>query len=177
MWTCVRSWSGTRSRRFSRSSLVLAAFLLLIAATSVEARPGKISREPLVITSNRMDAEKLGDKVTFTENVTLKKEGMTITSDVVTVYYNTGTKDIRTVKAHGNVVVRKEGRVALSDDALYSSREETIVLTGDASIIENDNKLKGDKITLFIADDRSIVEGGGKVLFYKDKTPENKNRK
>ena len=165
------------SKRYSRNSLVLVASLLLIAATSVEARPGKNTREPLVITSNRMDAEKLGDKVTFTGNVTLKKEGMTLKADVMIVYYDVGSKNIRKVEAHGNVVVRKEGRVALSNNALYSSREETIVLTGDASIIENENKLGGEKITLFMADDRSIVEGGGKVMFYKDKALENRKSK
>jgi lipopolysaccharide export system protein LptA len=160
-----------------RNSLFLVASLFLIAATSGGARRDKNAREPLVITSNRMHAEKLGDKVTFTENVTLKKEGMTLSSDVMTVYYNARSKDIREVDAHGNVVVRKDGRVAHSNDAVYSRQGETIVLTGDASIIENENKIGGEKITLFMADDRSIIEGKGKVMFYKDKSPENRKRK
>jgi lipopolysaccharide export system protein LptA len=165
------------SKQFSRNSLSVVVSLLLLAATSVEGRPGKNAREPLVITSNSMDAEKLGDRVTFTGQVTLKKESMTLTSDVMVVYYDPGSKDIRKVEAHGNVTVRKEGRLAFSNDALYSSREETIVLTGNASIIENENRLGGEKITLFMADDRSIVEGGGKVMFYKDKALENGKRK
>jgi lipopolysaccharide export system protein LptA len=165
------------SKQFSRNSLFIVASLLLIAATSVEGRPGKNVREPLVITSNSMNAEKLGDKVTFTGKVTLKKAGMTLTSDVMIIYYDIGSKDIRKVEAHGNVIVRKEGRVAFSNDALYSNRQETIVLTGNASIIENENRIGGEKITLFLADDRSIVEGGGKVMFYKDKALENGKRK
>ena len=165
------------SKQFFRNSLFLIASLLVIEATSVDARSGKNTQEPLVITSNRMDAEKLGDKVTFTGKVTLKKEGMTLTSDVMIVYYDVRSKDIRKVEAHGNVEVRKGGRVALSNNALYSSREETIVLTGNASITENENTLGGEKITLFMTDDRSIVEGGGKVMFYKDKTQENRKIK
>ncbi len=157
--------------------MLLVAALLLIAAKSGGARLDKNTREPLVITSNSMEAVKLGDKVTFTGDVTLKKEGMTLSSDVMIVHYGAGSKDIRDVEAHGNVVVRKEGRVALSKNALYSKKEETIVLTGDASIFENENKIGGDKITLFMADDRSIIEGGGKVMFYKDKPTENRNRK
>jgi lipopolysaccharide export system protein LptA len=165
------------SKQFSRNSLFIVASLLLIAATSVEGRPSKNVREPLVITSNSMNAEKLGDKVTFTGKVTLKKAGMTLTSDVMIIYYDIGSKDIRKVEAHGNVIVRKEGRVAFSNDALYSNLQETIVLTGNASIIENENRIGGEKITLFLADDRSIVEGGGKVMFYKDKALENGKRK
>jgi lipopolysaccharide export system protein LptA len=163
--------------RSFKSSLFLAAFLLLIAATFGNARTDKNTREPLVITSHRMHAEKLGDKVTFTEKVTLKKEGMTLTSDVMVVFYDPGSKDIRKIEAHGNIEVHKDGRVAHSNNALYSRRAETIVLTGDASIIENENKIGGEKITLFMADDRSIIEGRGKVMFYNDKSPESRKRK
>jgi lipopolysaccharide export system protein LptA len=178
MWTCAISWSRTMSKQCFRNSLFFAASLLLMAATFPNVRPGKNTGEPIVITSNNMHAEKLGDKVTFTEKVTLKNEGMTLTSDVMIVYYNAGSKDIREVEAHGNVVVRKDGRVALANNALYSPGEGgMIVLTGDASIVETENKIGGEKITLFMADDRSIIEGRGKVMFYKDKSVEGRKSK
>jgi lipopolysaccharide export system protein LptA len=165
------------SKQYFRNSLFLAASLFLIAAASGKVRPAQNTREPLVITSKSMHAEKLGDKVTFTDQVTLKQEGMTLTSDVMTVYYNAGSKDVQRVEAHGNVAVRKDGRVAHSNNALYSQAEDTIVLTGDANIIENENKIDGEKITLFMADDRSIIEGKGKVKFYNDKSQETRKRK
>ncbi len=151
--------------------------MLLIAAKSDGVQFDNKTREPLVVTSNRMEAVNLGDMVTFTGDVTLKKEGMSISSDVMIVHYDSVSKDIREIEAHGNVVVRKEGRVAFSNDALYSKAEETIVLTGNASIFENENKIGGEKITLFMADDRSIIEGGGKVMFYKDNALESGKRK
>ncbi len=156
-------------RPFCKNSLVAIAAVFLLVDTSHAARPGKTTGEPIVITSSRMEAEKLGDKVTFIGNVTLKKEGMTLSSDSMVVFYDAGTKDIREIEAYGNVVVHKDGRVALSNVASYFSREEKIVLTGDARIIENENQIGGDKITLFMRDDRSIVEGG-KVLLYQEKT-------
>jgi lipopolysaccharide export system protein LptA len=156
------------SKRYFRNSLLIAASFLLPAAMSGAAETGSNAREPVVITSKRMQADKLGDKVTFTGNVAMKKEGMTLTSDTMIVFYDVGSKDIREIEAHGNVVVRKENRVAHSHDASYYSREEKIVLTGDARIVENENELGGEKITLFLRDDRSIVEGG-RVLIYKNK--------
>lgn len=143
--------------------------LFFIAATPGPGKQLKGKREPIVITSNRMEGEKLGDKVTFLGDVTLKKEGMTLNADSMIVFYDAPSKGINQIEAHGNVVVRKDGRVALSKKAFYYSREEKIVLTGDARIIENENQLGGERITLFMRDDRSIVEGG-KVLFYQDKT-------
>lgn len=155
------------SKPFFRSSLVVLAVLVsAVAAASERQAEGK--REPIVITANRMEADKLGDKVTFQGDVTLKKEGMTLYSDVMVVRYNAPSKGIQEIDATGNVVVRKEGRVALSRKASYFSREEKIVLTGDARIIENENQLGGERITLFIRDDRSIVEGG-KVQFYQER--------
>ena len=165
------------SKQFFRNSLLLAASLVLMGAASDDGRSDKSKREPLVITSDRMDAEQLGKKVTFTGNVTLKKEGMVLSSDLITVQYDIGTKDVRDAEAKGNVVVRKEERVGLSDHALYDRRAETIVLTGNARIIENENQFGGEKITLFMADDRSIVEGGGKVMFYQNKAQESRKRK
>ena len=157
------------SRRYFRNSLlVVASVAVLTAVQSLAAPPVKKEAEPIVITSNRMEAEKLGDKVTFSGKVELKKEGMTVTSDQMIVFYDPGSKNIREIIARGNVVVRKEGRVALANLATYSLREEKIVLTGDARIIENENQVGGQKIILFMRDDRSIVEGG-KVLLYQDK--------
>lgn len=154
------------SKRCFRNSVLLSVSLFLAAAPEGAAQEhGK--REPIVITSDSMKAAKLDDRVEFSGNVTLKKEGMTLSSDTVAVLYDGRTKGIREIEAQGNVVVRKEGRVAHANRAQYYSREEKIVLTGDARIIENENELGGDRITLFMRDDRSIVEGG-KVLFYQD---------
>ncbi len=152
------------------------ASVVLVAAAPETSGPEQGKREPIVITSRRMEADKLGDKVTFTGDVVLKKEGMTVNSDSMVVFYDVPTKDIREIEAFGNVVVRKEGRIALSDRASYNSREEKIVLTGNARIIEGENQLGGERITLFMRDDRSIVEGG-KVLFYQDKQVEGKKRR
>ncbi len=159
------------SRQCFRNNLLIMAAVVLTAVSSHAAQPEKKTDEPILITSDRMEAEKLGDKVTFTGNVVLKKEGMTISSDSMTVFYDTGSKDIkqvRQVEAQGNVVVRKENRVAFANKALYYSQEEKIVLTGDARIIENENQLGGEKITLYLRDDRSVIEGG-KVLLYQEK--------
>jgi lipopolysaccharide export system protein LptA len=157
------------SRRFFRNSLAIAVSIVTLAVTSHAAQPEKGGSEPIVITADRLEAEKLGETVTFIGNVVLKKEAMTLSADRMIVYYDSGTKDIRQIDASGNVVVHKEGRVAFSRDAFYYSREEKIVLTGDARIVENDNELGGEKITLFLRDDRSVIEGG-KVLLYQDQT-------
>jgi lipopolysaccharide export system protein LptA len=151
------------------------AAVVLMAAAPHHARSRKAVQEPMVITSNRMEGEQLGEKVTFTGSVLLKKEGMTLQSDSMIVYYDPGSKDIKQIDASGNVIVRKDGRTAVANKAFYYSRDEKIVLTGDARIIEKDNELGGTKITLFMRNDHSIVEGGT-VKFYQDKADKKMER-
>ena len=146
---------------------VLFLLVLLVLPAALQAKPQSAKREPIVITANSMEADKLGDIISFTGAVTLKKEGMILTSDSMIVYYDEATKGIQEIDASGNVAVRKDGRVAFSNKASYYSDEEKIVLTGDARIIDNENQLRGERITLFIQDDRSIIEGG-RVLIYHD---------
>jgi lipopolysaccharide export system protein LptA len=151
------------------------AALCLLATATVSVALEKGDREPMVVTSTRMEADELGNTVTFVDDVILKKEAMTLTSDHLVVYYDPASKGVREIEALGNVVVRKEGRIAHANKAIYYSKDEKIVLTGDARINENENELGGERITLFMRNDRSIVEGG-KVLFYQDKQAESKQK-
>jgi lipopolysaccharide export system protein LptA len=142
--------------------------MILIAATFDSSRSANNNPDPVVITSSRMEAEELAKKVVFTGSVVLKKDGMTMSSDTMVVFYEPGSREIREIEAHGNVMVRKEESVALSNNAIYFGAEEKVVLTGNARIVENDNQIAGEKITLFIRDNHSVVEGG-KVILYQDK--------
>ncbi len=153
--------------------MIVALCLLAPASSSVALEEG--DREPMVVTSARMEADELGNTVTFIGEVVLKKEAMTLTSDHLVVFYDPASKGVREIEALGNVVVLKEGRVATANKAIYYSEDEKVVLTGEPRISENENQLGGERITLFMRDDRSIVEGG-KVLFYQDKQEETKQK-
>ncbi len=161
------------SKRCCRNSPLILLALALVGAPQPSVAAEKGSREPIVVTAKRMEADKLGDIVTFTGDVVLKKETMTLNSDTLVVYYDTPAKGVREIEAMGNVVVQQEGRVALAEKAVYYSSEEKIVLTGEARVIENENHVGGERITLFIRDDRSIIEGG-QALFYQDKAADAK---
>jgi len=162
------------SKRSCRNSLLLSLALCIGAAapaSSLTLEKGK--REPVVVTSNRMEADHLGEQVTFSGAVTLKKEDVTLHADTLRVFYDPRSKGVREIRARGKVRVVQEGRVALADKAVYFSKEEKIVLTGDARVIENDNQVGGERITLFIRENRSFVEGGN-VLFYQDGKPDDR---
>ena len=155
-----------RSCRNSARFALMLVFTVLASATAPLAVE-KGAREPIVVTASRMEADKLGDTVTFLGDVVLKKEALTMNADMLLVYYDQPAKGVREIEARGSVVVTQEGRVALANHAVYYSAEEKIVLTGDARVIENESQVGGERITLFMRDERSIIEGG-RVLIYQD---------
>ena len=163
-------------RSFRNSPLLILAVFLVAASPAKPLTLEKGKREPIVITSNRMVADQLGENVTFSGDVILKKEALTMHAETLQVFSDPKSKGVREIEARGSVKVIQEGRVALANKAVYYSDEEKIVLTGDARVVENENQVGGERITLFIRDNRSFVEGG-KVLFYQDsKTGEMQKR-
>ena len=74
--------------------------------------------------------------------------------------------------AKGNVRIIKGAKSAKGDRAVYDKTREVIVLTGDAKVWQGMNSVSGAKITVFLNEDKSIVESKPgervKALVYTD---------
>lgn len=100
---------------------------------------------------------------------------------------NNGKKEneIDRIEVEGHVKITRGDRVALSDKAVYlaQAKPRVIILTGEPRIWRNKDVLTGKKITVFLDDDFSIVEGGDKqrvnaTFFQKSKdAPKTRNEK
>ena len=56
-------------------------------------------------------------------------------------------------------ITRPAGGLATAEEAVYFQKDATIVLTGTPQVKQGDDFVEGSKITLFLNEDRSIVEG------------------
>lgn len=100
---------------------------------------------------------------------------------------NNGKKEneIDRIEVEGHVKITRGDRVALSDKAVYlaQAKPRVIILTGEPRIWRNKDVLTGKKITVFLDNDFSIVEGGDKqrvnaTFFQKSKdAPKTRNGK
>jgi lipopolysaccharide export system protein LptA len=70
---------------------------------------------------------------------------------------------VRTIEATGHVRIEKEGGSATCQKAVYFQDEEKIVMTGDPVAWQRGTRVAGRQITMFLAEDRSVVEGGSHV--------------
>ena len=75
-----------------------------------------------------------------------------------------GNKSVSMIEATGKIVTieKNEGK-ATCRKAVYFGDEDKLVLTGDPIAWEKGTRVAGNKITMYLAEDRSVVEGGSRV--------------
>ena len=118
-----------------------------------------LSRSPIDIASDTVEGDQKQNTVSFKGNVIAKQEDITIQTDLMVVYYDPETKKLKEVIAHGNVRVVQADRRATSRKATFHQNENKVVLDGDVVIREGDNVLRGERVTYYIDEERSVVEG------------------
>ena len=77
-------------------------------------------------------------------------------------------RDISTITATGNVKVVRGEKTITANEAVYYKEEDKIVLTGEPKAWEKDDVVTGTRMTIFLKEDKSIVEGS-KVVVHPDK--------
>lgn len=115
----------------------------------------------------------------------MKKEDLTITSDYAKVTFASkeapmeakkpsagllspqsqfADNEITLIHATGNVVLRQGDRQVHSKEAFYYQKEEKVVLLGEPVAFEKDYRVTGTKMTIFLREDRSIIEGSKMII-------------
>jgi lipopolysaccharide export system protein LptA len=77
-------------------------------------------------------------------------------------------RSVSMIEATGRVLIEKEDGRATCRKAVYHGAEEKIVLTGEPVAWQKGTRVAGKKITMYLAEDRSIVEGGSHVLIQQE---------
>ena len=75
-----------------------------------------------------------------------------------------GSRAVSLINATGNVMMQQGDKKARAQKAVYHQRDEKLVLTGDPEIWEEGYRVTGTKMTMFLKEDRSIVEGSRVVI-------------
>ena len=73
-------------------------------------------------------------------------------------------RSVSQIEATGRVRIQKADGRATCRKAIYYGDEEKIELTGDPVAWQQGTRVSGKKITMYLADNRSVVEGGSRVM-------------
>jgi lipopolysaccharide export system protein LptA len=179
---------------------ILCTLLILLVVSIAQAKDNSTkinklhSKEPIEIVSDRMDAFNEKKMVIFSGNAVATQGDKEIKSDRLILYYKKetgkkdktgvkaieGTGDLEKIEAKGNVIVTQKARVATGDEAVYFQNSGQIIMTGNPTLRDGKNLIKGNKVIVFVNEDRGVVESDTKkrvkAVIYPQEKNENKKR-
>jgi lipopolysaccharide export system protein LptA len=129
------------------------------------------SNAPVTVDADQLENIQKEGLVVFTGNVVATQNSSTQWADRMEVYLDDkGDRIVRTIST-GNVrIITRDCRSGTAKRAEYYDAEQRVVLIGNARVWRDDNMVTGERITIFLAEDRSLVEGGQqervKAVFY-----------
>ena len=126
---------------------------------------------PVTIDADLLENLQKEGLVVFTGNVVANQNSSTHYSDRMEVYLDAkGDGIVRTVSSGNVKIITKDCKIGTAKRAEYYDAEQRVVLVGNARVWQEDNVVTGERITIFLAEDRSVVEGGKqervKAVFY-----------
>lgn len=162
---------------------------LTLAAAPVgaqgQAKPKATEPVTTTVTSERMTVQNKERRAVFEGKVVLTKGDLVVRSDVMVVFYEprdaeTGKSTptdserggqeevsqmaVSKIEATGRVKIEKKAGTATCRKAVFFQKEQKIVLTGDPVAWERGNRVTGDRIVMFLDQDRTVVDGRSKVI-------------
>jgi len=99
--------------------------------------------------------------VVFSGNVVARQNNSVQYADRVEVYLDEKGDRVQRTVSTGNVrVVTRDCRTATAQRAEYFDLEQRVTLIGNARAWQDDNVVSGETITIYLSQDRSLVESG-----------------
>jgi lipopolysaccharide export system protein LptA len=142
--------------------------------------------EPIHISSRDLEFRYEEKRIVYRGDVIAVQGDVTIKSDLLTVMYEevaatttatpakTGKEEkpegatkasskqrLKEIVAEGHVDITSGERRATGKKAVFNEAQRTVVLSGDAIVLEAGNQVSGDRVTVYLDEKRSVVEGGG----------------
>ena len=129
--------------------------------------------QPIQIVSDRLDAYNEKRMVVFSGNAVATQGARTIRADRLTLYYKedqkkTGRPTVgegskgrgiwKGWRRRGTCTITEGERVVTGEEAVFEQDVQKITMTGDAVLREGANIVQGDRIVVFLNENRGVVE-------------------
>jgi lipopolysaccharide export system protein LptA len=117
--------------------------------------------QPVTVDSDRMERFGKESLVIFTGSVVARQNNSVQYADRMEVYLDEkGDRILRTVSTGNIRIITKDCRTGTARRAEYYDLEQRVVLMGGARVWQDDNVVSGETITIYLSQDRSVVQGG-----------------
>ena len=151
------------------------------------------SKEPIIVTSDTLEYDYKSNVVVYRGEVNAVQGPVKVRSDTLTVTFESREQDpapakaaakappiddakathkLRDIVAVGGVRIDHGTRWATGGRAVFDQTKRTVVLTENPVLHDGSNEVAGDRVVVYLDEDRSVVEGGRKrvkAVLYPDK--------
>jgi len=140
---------------------------------------GTNSKEPITVTSDKLEYDYKTNVVVYRGDVIAIQGDTKVRSDVLTVTFvktgdtpadpapapaanSKGGQRVQEIVATGKVRIDNGTRWATGGRAVFEQDARTVVLTENPVLHDGSNEVAGDRVVVFLDENRSVVEGGRK---------------
>lgn len=110
------------------------------------------------ISSDSMEYDNRRNMALFRGNVVARQDDIVMFANTMRVFYS-GSGGLSRVEALGDVRAVQGDRIATGSSIVFNKASQTIVATGNPRVWQGDNVVHGTKITVFLKEERTVVEG------------------
>jgi len=171
------------SRRLGRILVLAVSVAASAGATAQEKKDGfglglgalGDGKEPVTVTSDRLEFDYRNNVVVYSGSVNAEQGDLKIKSDELRITLKPNDEEkaegdapdavdeesarVQEIVASGNVRIDQAGRWAVGGKAVFDQRARTFVLTDHPVLHEGPNEVAGDRVVVYLDEDRSVVEG------------------
>lgn len=119
--------------------------------------------QPLDISAERLEMKQREGRAIFRGSVNVKQGGMTLTSDTLTVFYETEAgiekPSIDRLDAQGKVTLTSESETLSGDWAVYDVDRRLITVGGNVTFKQGDNSLRGERLEFDLVSGLAKLDG------------------
>ena len=119
------------------------------------------SREPITVTADKLQFDYRQRVLTYEGAVVVTQGDMKLQSNTLTVALDEhADQRVKEVVADGDVRLSQGARWATGGHAVFDQAQHTVVLSQGAVVHDGPNQVSGERIVVYLDQQRSVVEGG-----------------
>jgi lipopolysaccharide export system protein LptA len=131
---------------------------------------------PVTITARELEFDYRNRQLTYRGDVTVSQGDLTLQSNSLQLKLDREIPEkVHEIIAEGHVRVTKGDRLATGGRAVFDQDARTVVLSDQATLREGANEVSGERVVVYLDEQRSVVEGGERrvraVLFPRGSSP------
>lgn len=119
------------------------------------------SRQPIQVAADVFEFDYKQRILRYRGRVEARQGELVVESDEMVLSLNDSESfALREVRARGHVRLQQGERSAKAEEAVFDQQKRVATLLGDVELRDGSNEIRGERVTIYLNENRTIIEGG-----------------